>query len=56
MRRLLDVWRSEVSEWLRHPLSDQALEDQRLLDLILAAYTVSHGSMLPRTSFSICER
>lgn len=43
MCRLLDVSRSGFYEWLRNPLSDRALEDQRLLGLIRAAYTASHG-------------
>jgi putative transposase len=43
MCRLLDVSRSGFYQWLRNPLSDRALEDQRLLDLIRAAYTASHG-------------
>lgn len=43
MCRLLDVSRSGFYEWLRQPLSDRALEDQRLLRLIRAAYTASHG-------------
>ena len=43
MCRLLDVSRSGFYQWLRNPLSDQALEDQRLLGLIRAAYTASHG-------------
>ena len=43
MCRLLDVLRSGFYEWLRNPLSDRALEDQRLLGLIRAAYTASHG-------------
>ena len=43
MCRLLDVLRSGFYQWLRHPLSDRALEDQRLLSLIRAAYTASHG-------------
>ena len=30
-------------KWLRNPLSDRALEDQRLLGLIRASYTASHG-------------
>jgi putative transposase len=43
MCRLLDVSRSVFYEWLSNPLSDRALEDQRLLGLIRAAYTASHG-------------
>ena len=43
MCRLLDVSRSGFYEWLHNPLSDRALEDQRLLGLIRAAYTASHG-------------
>lgn len=43
MCRLLDVSRSGFYAWLRNPLSDRALEDQRLLGLIVAAYTASHG-------------
>jgi hypothetical protein len=50
MCRLLDVSRSGFYEWLRTPLSDRALEDQRLLGLTRAASTV------PRLSFSICEK
>ena len=43
MCRLLDVSRSGFYQWLRHLLSDRALEDQRLLGLIRAAYMASHG-------------
>lgn len=43
MCRLLDVSRSGFYEWLRNPLSDRALEDQRLLGLIRTAYTASSG-------------
>ena len=43
MCRLLDVSRSGLYVWLRNPLSNRALEDQRLLGLIRAAYTTSHG-------------
>lgn len=43
MCRLLDVSRSGFYEWLRTPLSNRAVEDQRLLGLIQASYTASHG-------------
>jgi putative transposase len=43
MCRLLDVSRSGFYDWLRNPLSARALEDQRLLGLIVKAYTASHG-------------
>ena len=43
MCRLLGVSRSGFYEWLRKPLSNRALEDQRLLSLIRASYTASHG-------------
>lgn len=38
------------------PLSDRALEDQRLLGLIRAAYTASHGIYSAPRIFSICEQ
>lgn len=43
MCRLLDVSRSGFYAWLRNSLSERAVEDQRLLGLIVAAYTASHG-------------
>ena len=43
MCRLLGVSRSGFYAWLRNPLSDRAREDHRLLGLIVAAYTASHG-------------
>jgi putative transposase len=43
MCRVLEVSRSGFYEWLRKPLSDRAREDQRLLALIRASYTASHG-------------
>ena len=43
MCRLLEVSRSGFYEWLRKPLSNRALDDQRLLGLIRASYTASYG-------------
>ena len=43
MCRLLDVSRSGFYDWLWNPLHNRALQDQRLLRLIHAAYTASHG-------------
>jgi putative transposase len=43
MCRLLDVSRSGFYAWLRNPFSDRARDDQRLLALIVTAYTASHG-------------
>ena len=43
MCRLLGVSRSGFYAWLRKPRSDRAVEGQRLLDLIRAAYAASHG-------------
>jgi putative transposase len=40
---LLGVSRSGFYEWLRKPLSNREIEDRRLLGLIRASYTASHG-------------
>ena len=41
--RVLGVSRSGFYQWLSKPLSDRAIEDQRLLGLIRASYTASGG-------------
>jgi putative transposase len=41
---------------LRKPLSDRAVEDQRLLGLIRASYTASHGVYVAPRIFSICVK
>ena len=41
--RLLEVSPSGFCEWVKRPLSDRAIEDQRLLVLIRASYTPSGG-------------
>ena len=56
MCRFFDVSRSGFYEWVRNSLSERAVEDQRLLGLIRAAYTASHGVYGPRGSFSIGEK
>jgi putative transposase len=43
MCRTLGVSRSGFYQWLSQPLSDRAIEDQRLLELIRASYTASGG-------------
>jgi putative transposase len=42
-RRVLRVTRSGFYACLHTPLSERALEDQRLLGLIRASYAASHG-------------
>lgn len=39
----LEVAQSGYYEWLKQPISDRAQEDARLLRLIRAAFTASHG-------------
>jgi putative transposase len=43
MCRVLRVARSGFYAWLHKPLSDRAIEDQRLLVLIRASYVASSG-------------
>jgi putative transposase len=43
MCRVLEVAPSGYYEWLQKPISDRALEDERLLRLIRASYKASHG-------------
>ncbi|MBI3567826.1 MAG: IS3 family transposase [Gemmatimonadetes bacterium] len=43
MCRMLEVAPSGYSEWCQHPLSTRAQEDARLLRLIRASFTASHG-------------
>ena len=43
MCRVLKASRSGFYTWLHKPLSDRAIEDQRLLDLIRDSYSASSG-------------
>ena len=43
MCRLLEVARSGFYAWLHKPLSERAIEDRRLLELIRASYAASGG-------------
>jgi len=43
MCRVLKVARAGFYAWLHKPLSDRAIEDQRLLELIRASYDASRG-------------
>jgi len=43
MCRVLDVCRSGFYAWLHKPVSDRAIEDQRLLVLVRASYAASSG-------------
>lgn len=43
MCRVLRVARAGFYAWLHEPLSDHAREDARLLELIRASYSASHG-------------
>lgn len=57
MCRLLGVARAGYYAWLNHPMSDRALEDARLLRLIRASFTASHGIYgAPRAFLDLRER
>ena len=43
MWRMFEVARSGFYAWIHKPLSDRAIEDERLLGLIRASYTASGG-------------
>jgi putative transposase len=43
MCKLLEVAPSGYYEWLKHPISNRAIEDARLLRLIRASFTASQG-------------
>jgi putative transposase len=53
---VLKVSRSGFYQWLHKPLSDRAIEDQRLLGLIRASYAASGGVYgAPRVFQDLCE-
>lgn len=57
MCRLLGVARAGYYAWLDHPISDRAQEDARLLRLIRASFTASHGIYgAPRVLQDLRER
>ena len=57
MCRLLGVARAGYYAWREHPISDRAQEDARLLRLIRASFTASHGIYgAPRVFLDLCER
>lgn len=57
MCRLLGVARAGYYAWLDHPVSDRAQEDARLLRLIRASFTASHGIYgAPRVLQDLRER
>jgi putative transposase len=43
MCRVLGVARAGYYDWLKHPISNRAQEDARLLRLIRASFVASHG-------------
>ena len=57
MCRLLGVARAGYYAWLDHPVSDRSQEDARLLRLIRASFTASHGIYgAPRVFQDLRER
>jgi putative transposase len=61
MCRILDVEKSGYYTWLKHPLSDRAHEDVRLLKLIKASFIASHGiygapRVFPRPRLAVWQR
>ena len=56
MCRVLEVTRAGFYAWCKRPLSNRSLEDVRLLRLIRASFTASHGIYGPRVSFSTFAR
>lgn len=57
MCRLLRVARADYYAWLDHPVSDRAQEDARLLRLVRASFTASHGIYgAPRAFLDLRER
>jgi putative transposase len=56
MCRILGVAPSGYYKWLLHPVSNRAQEDVRLLRLIRASFTASHGIYgAPRVFFDLRE-
>ena len=54
--RVLEVAPSGYYEWLQQPMSNRAQEDARLLRLIRASFTASHGTYgAPRVFLDLCE-
>src|SRR5215207_1639251 len=56
MCRVLEVAPSGYYEWLLQPISDRGQEDARLLRLIRASFTASHGIYGAPRVFLICGR
>jgi len=50
MFKLLEVTRSGYYAWLREPISRRAQEEARLLRLIRASFTASHGDRCTQRS------